>query len=167
MNETLVRIGWRLALCLFASWLVWRIGGLVPMVCTAPLYGVLLAKPLIDLSSDLRHQTRALVWRPLEGRHYVFRGTPVQVIEDESCVRWVRAADVRRIVGFTASDGALALTYPNGWRLIGKPPEPHFSDEVLLTHLRKENSAQALRFMHWAERTIAYPARRLRERISA
>ena len=158
------RILWRLALCVGVSWGVWRVGGLVPMVCTAALYGVMLAKPLLDLMSDLRHQTRVLVWRPLEGRHYVYRGTPVQVLEDEAHVRWVRATDVRRIVGFTASDGALALTYPNGWRLAGEPPEPHFSDEALLTHLRKENSAEAGRFVQWAERTIAYAARQLRAR---
>ena len=162
----IARIAWRLAVCVLVSWCVWRLGGLAPMVATAPLYGVLLARPLLDLMSGVRHQTRVLVWRPLEGRHYVFRGTPVQVIEDDAHVRWVRAADVRRIVGFTASDGALALTYPDGWRLMGQPPEPHFSDEALVTHLRKENSAEAGRFMHWAERTIAYPARQLRARHS-
>ena len=164
MNTALVRIAWRLALCGLVSWFVWRVGGLVPMVATAPLYGVLLARPLLDLVSDLRHQTRVLVWRPLEGRHYVYRGTPVQVLEDDTQVRWVRAADVRAIVGFTASDGALALTYPDGWRVLGKPPQAHFSDETLLVHLRKENSAEAGRFVHWAERTITFPARRLRER---
>jgi hypothetical protein len=164
VNAALVRIAWRLALCGVVSWFVWRVGGLVPMVATAPLYGVLLARPLLDLVSDLRHQTRVLVWRPLEGRHYVYRGTPVQVLEDDAQVRWVRATDVRAIVGFTASDGALALTYPDGWRVLGKPPQPHFSDEALLVHLRKENSAEARRFMHWAERTITFPARRLRER---
>ncbi len=134
------------------------------MVCTAPLYGVLLAKPLLDLMSEMRHQTRVLVWRPLEGRHYVYRGMPVQVIEDDAHVRWVRAADVRGIIGFTASDGALALTYPAGWRQLGEPAQWHFSDEALLTHLRKENSAEAGRFVHWVERTIAFPARRLRAR---
>jgi prophage antirepressor-like protein len=121
---------------------------------------------LLELMSDMRHQTRALVWRPLEGRHYVFHGTPMQVIEDDAHVRWVRAADVRRIVGFTASDRALALTYPNGWQLMGQPPEPHISDEALITHLRKESSTEAGRFKHWVERTIAYPARQLRARRS-
>ena len=164
MNAPLVRIAWRLALCAAVSWCVWRVGGLVPMVCTAPLYGIVLARPLLDLMGDMRHQTHALILRPVEGRYYAFHGKPVQVIEDEAHVRWVRAADVRRIVGYTASDGALALTYPNGWRLLGKPPEPHFSDETLLVHLRKETSPEAARFKHWAERTIAFPARRLRER---
>ena len=61
MNTAVARIAWRLAICVAVSWSVWRIGGLVPMVCTAPLFGVLLARPVLDLMSDMRHQTRALV----------------------------------------------------------------------------------------------------------
>lgn len=164
MIAVLVRIAWRLALCVFVGWCAWRVGGLTAMVGTAALFGVLLAKPLVDLASELRHHMRAAVWRPVEGRHYVYRGVPVQVLEDDDHVRWVRAADVRAIVGFTASDGALALTYPDGWRMQGEPAQPHFSDEALLIHLRKENSAKAGHFMNWAERTISYPARQLRQR---
>jgi hypothetical protein len=67
-----------------------------------------------------------------------------------------------RIVGYTASDNALALIYPNGWRHIGRPAQAHFSDDALLAHLGKERSPQALRFRHWVEREIAFPAQRLR-----
>ncbi len=165
MSALALRIVIRLLLCAACSWLVWRFGGLAVMVATAPLYGVALARPLLDLASELRHGARAAVWRPLEGRHCVFRGTPVQVLEDEQHCRWVRAADVRRIVGFTASDGALALTYPNGWRAMGRPAQPHFSDDALIVHLSKETTPEALRFRHWAEREIAFPARRTRERL--
>ncbi len=154
----------RLVLCAAVSYAVWRWLGLAMAMLTVPLYGIALAKPLLELASTLRHQTRALVWGADEGRHYAFHGTRVRVIEDDDHVRWVCAADVRKIVGFTASDGALALTYPDGWRRFGRPPQPYFSDSALLTHLRKENSAEALRLLHWVERTIAYPARHLRER---
>ncbi|MEP7101055.1 MAG: hypothetical protein ABI781_11135 [Burkholderiales bacterium] len=160
-----LRIAIRLGLCAAVSWLLWRIGGAALMVWSAPLYGIALARPLIDLASALRHATRVAVWRPLEGRHCVYRGTPVQVLEDDEHVRWVRAADVRGILGHTATNGALALTYPNGWRTLGKPPEPHFSDEALIAHLRTEKSAGALRFRHWAERTIAFPAQRRRAQL--
>jgi hypothetical protein len=160
-----LRLSTRLALCAATSWALWRIGGPVLMVLGTPLYGIALARPLLDLAGELRHALRAAAWRPLEGRHCVYRGTPVQVLEDESHVRWVRAADVRRIVGHTASNGALALTYPDGWRLLGTPPEPHFSDVALVAHLRTERSARALHFRHWVERTIAFPARRQREQL--
>ena len=162
MTGLLSRIAMRIALCLSFSWVAWRLGGPVPMLTSLPLLGVVLAKPLLELASELQQSIRAAVWRSVEGRYYAYHGTPVQVLEDEDHVRWVRAADVRAIVGFTASDGALALTYPQGWRLLGTPPEPHFSDEALLTHLRKERSERAGRFALWAERTITHPARRLR-----
>ena len=87
------------------------------------------------------------------------------MLEDDDHRRWVRAADVRKVVGLTASYGALALSYPNGWRSLGKPAEPHFSDEALIAHLAKQGAPEALRFRHWAEREIAFPAQRLRERL--
>lgn len=160
-----LRIAVRLALCAAVSWGLWRLGGLVLMLMSAPLYGVAFARPLLDLAGEARHAMRAAVWRPLEGRHCVYRGTPVQVLEDDDHVRWVRAADVRRIVGPTASNGALALTYPSGWRMLGTPAEPHFSDEALIAHLRKDRSPEALRFRQWVERTIAYPAQRRRGQL--
>lgn len=165
IESAALRIVLRVTLCAALSWCVWRVLGLAPMVATAPLWGLALAKPLIDLASDARHRMRRHVWKPLEGRHFVFRGMPLQVLEDADHRRWVRAADVRRIVGRTATDGALALTYPNGWRAFGQPAEPHFSDDALIAHLAKESSPQALRFRHWAEREIAFPAQRLRERL--
>ena len=165
MRGVVLRIAIRLLLCAAASWAVWRIGGLALMIVTAPLYGIALARPLLDLASDLRQHARAAAWRTLEGQHFVFRGIPVQVLEDDEHRRWVRAADVRAIVGHTASHGALALTYPSGWRAMGRPAEPHFSDEALIAHLSKESSPEALRFRHWAEREIAFPARRLRARL--
>lgn len=165
MSIILLRVAIRLMLCATVSWVLWRYFGLAVAIASAPLYGIALARPLIDLASDLRHATRAAVWRPLEGRHFVYRGTPVQVLEDDDRRRWVRAADVRSVVGLTASYGALALSYPNGWRSLGKPAEPHFSDEALIAHLAKQGAPEALRFRHWAEREIAFPAQRLRERL--
>lgn len=165
MSTVLLRIAIRLLLCGAVSWVVWRYFGLAVAVASAPLYGIALARPLIDLASDLRHATRAAVWRPLEGRHFVYRGTPVQVLEDDNYRRWVRAADVRAVVDHTATNSALALTYPNGWCAMGKPAEPHFSDETLIAHLGKQGAPEAMRFRHWVEREIAFPAQRLRERL--
>jgi hypothetical protein len=165
MTEVLVRIAWRTALAVAIVWLVWRLVGPTAMVGALPLFGVMLARPLIDLASALRHQVRAAVWRPVEGRHFNYRGTPVQVLEGDDHHRWVRAADVRTLVGHTASAGALALTYPEGWRRLGRPAEPHLRDDALLAHLAKQNAPAARRFRRWVEREIAFPAQRQRERL--
>jgi hypothetical protein len=154
----------RLALCVLLTWLVWHFLGTVGLVMTAPMYGVALARPLLDLASAIRHEMRRAQWREVEGRHFAFKGRTVHVLEDADHQRWVRIADVRAVVGLTAGDGALRITYPGGWRVLGKPPEAYLSDEALLAHLGKERSPKALRLRHWVEREIVFPARRQRER---
>ncbi|MEO8079949.1 MAG: hypothetical protein ABI641_05425 [Caldimonas sp.] len=155
----------RLALCLSISWLVWRTSGPSSLPLTLALYGVALARPLIDLASAIRHEMRRATWHELEGRHFVFKGRPVRVVEGDDRQRWVRLADVRAVVGTTASDGALRITYPAGWRLLGRPSEPYLADEALLAHLGKERSPVATRFRQWVGREIVFPARRQRERF--
>jgi len=162
MNEAAKSFAWRVGICLLVSWLSWRTIGAVGLAISAALYGMLLAKPLYELAGELRDRLRAAAWKPVQGQFWAYRGVPVQVIEDDTHRRWIRVADVRKIVGFTASDGALRLTYPDGWRVLGTPAVPHIDDTALLAHLAKENSQAALKFRHWVEREIAFPARRLR-----
>jgi hypothetical protein len=164
MIEVLKTIALRLALCGAATWLVWRAGFDTGLVFMAGLYGICLARPLLDLASAFRHEMRRAQWRDVQGRHFSFRGHPVHVLEDDDHQRWIRLSDVRAIAGFTASDGALRLTYPNGWRLCGRPASPHLSDEALLAHLAKERAPTAAKLRHWVEREIVFPARRRRER---
>jgi len=161
----LASVAVRLAGCTLLSWLVWRSFGAAPMVITLPLFGIALARPLLDLASALRHQMNRAHWRDVQGRHYAYRDRPVRVVEDIERRRWVRLADVRAIVGFTASDGALAVAYPEGVLRIGRPAEPHMRDEDLLTHLEKERFPEAVRLRIWVEREIVFPARRERERL--
>jgi hypothetical protein len=165
MTRTVATIVLRLALCTAISWAVWRWFGLSTMVPTLALFGILLARPLLDLAGELRDGMKQAQLSAVEGRHYAFRGRAVQVLDDADRRRWVRLADVRAIVGFTASDGALAIAYPDGVRRLGRPAEAHVSEEALLAHLRKERAPEAARLRVWVEREIVLPARRERERL--
>ena len=165
MTRILVTIALRLAVCVGISWAVWRWFGLSSMVPSLALFGILLARPLVDLAGAVRDGMKQMQLAPVEGRHYAFRGRAVQVLDDADRRRWVRLADVRAIVGFTASDGALAIAYPDGVRRLGRPAEPHVSDEALLAHLLKERAPEAARLRLWVEREIVFPARRDRERL--
>lgn len=158
-------ICWRLALGLGFAWLAFKWGGAISFVFGLGLLGVLLARPLVDLASELRHAMRRAVWQPEAGRFFAYKGRTIHVAEDPDHCRWVRVDDLRRVVGFTASDGALALSYPSGCRMLGQPPALHLSDEALLLHLAKERGDDAIRFRNWSEREIAFPAQRERERL--
>ena len=165
MTEILASIAIRVACWAALAWIGWRWNGASGLVTTVPLLGIVVAKPLLDLASALRQAMNRAHWRDVEGRHYAFRGRPVQVIGDAGERRWVRLADVRALIGFTASDGALAISYRDGVRSLGRPAEPHIADEALLAHLAKERSPDALRLRRWVEREIVFPARRQRERL--
>jgi len=165
MRRILATIALRLAVCAGISWGVWRWLGPAQMVPTLVLFGIALARPLIDLAGALRDGMKQVQLAPVEGRHYAFRGRTVHVVDDADRRRWVRLADVRAIVGFTASDGALAISYPDGVRRLGRPAEPHVSEEALLAHLLKERAPEAARLRLWVEREIVFPARRERERL--
>jgi hypothetical protein len=158
-------IALRLGGCLLLSWAAWRWLGLTSMVTTLPLFGIALARPLLDLAGALHRGMKHAHWHAVEGRHYAYRGRRVQVIDDADRRRWVRLADVRAIVGFTASDGALAIAYRDGVRTLGRPAQAHIVDEALLVHLGKTRSAEASRLSAWVEREIVFPARRERERL--
>jgi hypothetical protein len=162
MMASLATFALRLALCLGLSGLAWHFGGAGALVGSLLLWGFALARPILELASELRHAYRRDHWRDLEGRHCVFRGVPVSVIEDAEHRRWVRMADVRTVIGFTASDVTLRVTYPDGCRALGRPPSLHLSDEALLAHLAKERTPIAAKLHGWVEREIAFPGRRQR-----
>ena len=165
MTSILLSLALRLAACAGVGWLAWRWAGAWGLAPAVALLGLLLPHPLLALVIELRQKMREQVWKPVEGHYHAYHGTPVQVITDERHRRWVRVDDVRKITGFTASMAALSLTYPNGYRLLGRPAVPHLADDALVAHLRTESKPDALKFRHWVEREIAFPAQRQRERF--
>lgn len=167
MSRTLLTLASRLAIAAVLAGLAWwHSGGPSSLfVIALALSGPLLARPLVDLAGDLRRGLRQAVWAPLEGQHFVFRGVPVVVHEDVDHRRWIRLADLQRIAGFTASDGALALTYPQHWHVDTGDGSAWLEAEAAIVHLRRDPGARALRLAQWIDREVAYPARRQRERL--
>ena len=130
----------------------------------SPLYGALVARPLINLVAILRQALRFSVWLPVHGQHYVFKGTTVHVLEDDAGWRWIRLADVQSVLGTVLNTRVLAITYPERLEMMGRPAHMHMRDDALIAHLAKQNDPTALRLRTWVERSIAYPAERARQR---
>ena len=165
MTGLAASIALRLGGCLLLSWAAWHWLGLTSMVTTLPLFGVALARPLLDLAGALQRGMKHAHWHEVEGRHYAYRGRRVQVLDDADRHRWVRLADVRAIIGLTPSDSALAIAYRDGVRALGPSAQAHIVAEALLAHLGKERSPDAARLRAWVEREIVFPARRERDRL--
>jgi len=157
----------RVAACAAVSWGAWRVFGAAGLVFAAPLVGLALARPLLELAAAASRAMHHAHWRDVEGCHYAFRGRSVRVLEDAAGRRWIRLGDVRAIIGFTASDGALALAYPDSLSRIGRPVEPYIRAEALLEHLGKERGPKAIRLRAWVEREVAFPAAQHRMRSTS
>jgi hypothetical protein len=143
---------------------LWRAFGASGLVFAAPLFGVLLARPLIDLAGDLGRATRGLALDDIEGRHYAFKGLHIEVAEDADGRRWLRAADVRKAVPGLPADASLLHLYPAGTRRAGRRRAVGVEAETLWQALDRSSEAQTLKFRLWLEREVILPARRQRER---
>jgi hypothetical protein len=162
MATTLALIALRLALCAAVIVPVWWWIGPAGLALTAPLFGLALAKPLLDLFLQTRAAIREWAYAGTEGRFYAYKGVPIDVIDGDDGHRWLRLADVRRIVPGLASDALLAKAHPERvWRR-GTPPSPYLQDDALLERLARATAPATLKFRLWVERDIVFPARRLR-----
>lgn len=155
----------QITLCLLAYAVLVAWGGSFVAVVSSPLLAAALSRPIINGLRNLRHGMRHRVWQEAQGTYYAYRDTSIHVLEDMDHCRWVRMADVRAVIGTTASDRALAKTYPSGWQAVGKKTEGYLRDDALVAHLCKENRPQALRMGHWAQRSILFPGQQIRKNL--
>lgn len=151
-------------LCCAFAWAMFHYGGLAYLVFSLGIFGCL-AWPIINLLAELRLAARHDVLAPLNGLHYSFQGMRIHVLEDDDYCQWVPADDVRRVLGQGASDRMLSLAYPDGWSVMGKPPQGYLRDDALVIYLAKESSLRGAKFRVWVERNIAFQADKQRKRF--
>ena len=156
----------QIALCTVFFGMVGYWLGRYMIVFTAPAYGAAIARPLINLVANFRHTVRAGVWLPVHGTHYVFKDITIHVLEDDDNWRWLPLADVERVLGRKLNARVLAITYPERLEKGGKPVRMYMRDDALIEHLSRLSDPVALRFRTWLERSVALPARRMRQRAA-
>jgi hypothetical protein len=155
----------RFACCLLASWALWRAMGLSGLVVSAPLYGVLFARPIIDLLSAARHSVRAMALADIQGRHFAHRGYSLDVIEDDDHFRWIALEDVKKLLPGLPRPQALASRFPGRVRLGSPPRESRILAEALLDYLATSTEPDSIRFRIWLERVVIAPGATVRDRL--
>ena len=141
-----------------------RLLGPVVWLLLAVLIGVSFSRILIDATAELGWRMRRATLQPLAGIHYKFQTFTVHVIEDEDHCRWIATQEVRKVVGQLASDEALAVLFPSGYRRLDKNQKGYLRDDALVAHLANATTPQAIKFKNWIERNVAFPARKFRQR---
>ena len=164
MNALLVRILLRVLAAGAVAALLYRLFGASGLVFSAPLFGVLLARPLIELGSELKDRARSLAYDEVEGQYYAFKGRRMHVAEDVDGWRWIDAAHLRKVVPGLPADASLLNLYPQGSRRLGRRSQVYLRAETLLEALARSSDPMTLRLRLWVEREIVLPAERRRQR---
>ena len=165
MQRLLLRVAIRTTACGLATYLTWRTLGTVALVVCAPLFGVALAGPILDIVAGVGTAARRAALARVEGRHYAHRGIPIDIIEDESRLRWVRLDDVRHVIAGFPRDAAIRQLFPDGYRVDDESKFHRISADALLSYLQKSTDPASLRFKHWLAREVIYPAERVRRHL--
>jgi hypothetical protein len=164
MNNLLGRTAGATLVCWGFYALTERLLGPVVWLILAVVIGMAFTRILIDVAEELGWRSKKLQLESLGGTHYQFQSTIVHVFEDDDCCRWLATDEIRKIVNGLVSEPLLAAKFPSGYRLFGKPGRGYLRDDALIAHLADLQEPQAIKFKNWVERSIAMPARTLRNR---
>lgn len=165
MMRELTTIGWRLLLGCAGAYGLWRLMGPSGLVMAAPLFGGLLAGPILEVLSASRRATRELAYADVKGQYFEHRGHRLRVVEDERHHRWVRVADVRRLIPRLPSNGALRAQFPEGLRDEAAAVGTVMHADALLLYLEKSTEPESVKFKNWLARDVVRPAATIRDRL--
>jgi hypothetical protein len=145
---------WRAGLFAAAAYGSWHALGPFGLVITAPLAGLLFARPVMELFIDTQAKARELALRDVQGRYFQHRGHSVDVAEDGDGQRWLLTSDVRKVVPGLPRDDVLQRLYAGR---AGQLPDFHgvrIRADALLHDLRKATEPATIRFKVWIERDV-------------
>jgi len=151
MLAPLVRFAVGFACCAAVAWVLFRLIGAAGIVFSAPLFGLALARPLIEIAGGGVRAARALALHDIEGRHYEFKGTSIDIVEDDTGHRWLRLDNVRSVLRGLPGDRVLERVLGAGFLRGDLSTAPRIQAEALLGVLRKASDPRSLRFLHWLD----------------
>lgn len=154
MPRLLLTIVIRVLLCAGVTWVMWHWLELSAVVVAAPLLGVALARPIIDLVAESHHANKTLALQSLQGRHFSHRGYRLDIAEDDDEQRWLLLADVRKVVAGLPRDEVLQRQF--GDRTTVMPPDDglRIRADALADYLLKSTDAASLKFKIWLDREV-------------
>ena len=120
---------------------------------------MLLARPIYELVAHSARAAKEHALADVQGRYFVHRGVPVDIVEDDDEHRWVRVRDLRKLVPGLPRDEVLQRLFPD--RAGAVPPAPDFRirADALAEHLRAARDPAAVKLKVWVEREVLLGSR--------
>ena len=159
-----VVVALRLLSCAVVTWLVWRWVGVFSLVFCAPLFGIALARPVLEMIENTTLLAKRLGYRKINGRHFEHMGRSLDIADDDEGYSWLKTDDVRKVVAGLPGDPVLARLFPGQVQLGTAADVPRMKAEALDACLGKATEASTLKFRLWLQREVILPANLRRRR---
>lgn len=154
MPAIVLNIALRIALCSLVTWLVYRKLELVALPICAPLFGVALARPIIDFFAEAHHAGRRAALEDLQGRYWAHRGQRLDIAEDADDARWLLLADVRKVLPGLPRDEVMQVQFGERTAVIEPSPGLRIRADALADYLRKSTDTASLKFKNWLDHEV-------------
>jgi hypothetical protein len=159
------------ASCAAISGGLWWWAGPVAAVLSAPIWGLLVARPLMAASADLFEHARTRAIGDRNGRHHAVAGMALDVTEAAN-QPWIGAAALKKLLDHPQErDDVFAARFPGRWRRDERSGALYIRADALAEHLRQAPGRMEplrLRLLRHVEREILFPhAHRLNDRHTA
>ena len=158
----MISLTMRLVICIGVAWAAEMVLGLIGLAITAPIWGVMLAKPIVEFFPALQRMGHRHALQEWEGRYYKYGGTHLRAYFDGDDA-WFDAKDVLSVLDKT----------PRGWLDTRFTPEEYgvnpgrsdkgFSTAGVIKLTRISEHPEAPKFRLWFERTVVLNLNRKKE----
>jgi hypothetical protein len=153
----------RLLLCVFVGCVAADFMGIFGVIFAAPIFGLLLARPLIDILASSSRAAKDYVYGELQGRFFAFRDIAIDILVDDGD-RWIKLSDVRKVILGLPSDAFFAQQYPEGCPLPHNNSDLRIEARSLLHYLQRCTTQDSNKFKLWLQRQVVFPADQIRAR---
>jgi hypothetical protein len=156
----------RIAICIAVVWIATKLTGLIGLALSAPIWGVMLAKPILEFFPALERIIHRSAFEEWEGKYYKYGRIHLRAYFDGDDA-WFNAQDVLSVLDKTPATWRDARFTPDEYRVMPGRTEWGFSPAgvIKLTHL--SGHAEAPKFRLWFERAVIYTLERKRLANSA
>jgi hypothetical protein len=150
----------RVGVSALALWIGWRLFGPFGLIFAAPVVGVSLARPLIDLVGSGYHGAREVALQEFQGRNFEHRGHRMDIAEDAEGHCWILLDGARKAVPGLPRDAVLQRLCGERLQRCGEPKGLRIRADALIEQLAKAIDADGVKFKVWLEREVVAPAAR-------
>jgi hypothetical protein len=140
--------------CAALAWLVFSVLGAFTIAIAAPLYGALVARPIIDLVAASNYAAKSAALSDVQGKWYQHRGHRINIAEDIENARWLLTSHVRGIVHGLPRDEVLSRQFEGRAGHVEKCEGFRIRADALAEYLAKSTDSRALKLKVWLDREV-------------